>query len=96
LFGTLLSELHAMQRKPAMGEPHLVVTLAGHAVRGTWEEILLQLKAADREWADGSIYEFMLSQARRGQAETGVVIPTTDAEAFIRGSAEAGVLRIES
>ena len=37
---------------------------------------------------------YMNSLARRGQAETGVVIPTTDAEAFIRGSAEAGVLRI--
>jgi tetratricopeptide (TPR) repeat protein len=96
LFGTLLSELHAMQRKPGLGGPHVVVTLSGHAVRGTWDEILLQLKAADREWAEGSLHEFMLNQARRGQAETGVVIPTTDAEAFIRGSAEAGVLRIVS
>mgnify|MGYP003400354821 CR=1 FL=1 len=38
--------------------------------------------------------EFMASLARRGRTETGVVIPTTDAEAFIRGSAQAGVLRI--
>ena len=37
---------------------------------------------------------FMAYLAKRGQAETGVVIPVTDAEAFIRGSAEAGVLRI--
>ncbi len=96
LFGTLLSELHAMQRRPTLGESHLVVTLSGHSLRGTWEEILLQLKAADREWAEGSLREFMLNQARRGQAETGVVIPTTDAEAFIRGSAAAGVLRIVS
>jgi hypothetical protein len=36
----------------------------------------------------------MAGLARRGRAETGVVIPVTDAEAFIRGSAEAGVLRI--
>jgi hypothetical protein len=36
----------------------------------------------------------MAGQARRGQTETGIVIPVTDAEAFIRGSAEAGVLRI--
>ena len=96
LFGTLLSELHAMQKRPQQGESHLVVTLLGHAIRGTWDEILLQMKAADREWAHGSLDDFMLSQARRGQAETGVVIPTTDAEAFIRGSAEAGVLRIVS
>ncbi len=94
LFGTLLSELHAMQKRPQQGESHLVVTLAGQSVRGTWDEILVQLKDADREWAHGSVDDFMMSQARRGQAETGVVIPTTDAEAFIRGSAEAGVLRI--
>jgi hypothetical protein len=52
------------------------------------------MKAADREWAQGSLSDFMASLARRGQAETGIVIPTTDAETFIRGSAEAGVLRI--
>ena len=94
LFGTLLSELHAMQKKPGHAEAHLVVTLAGQPIRGNWEEILLQMKAADRDWASGSLTDFMASLARRGQAETGVVIPTTDAEAFIRGSAEAGVLRI--
>jgi hypothetical protein len=94
LFGTLLSELHAMQKKPGQGESHMVMTLAGHSIRGTWEEILQQMKAADREWAQGSMTDFMASLARRGQAETGVVIPTTDPEAFIRGSAEAGVLRI--
>src|SRR6476620_9353289 len=94
LFGTLLSELHAMQKKPGLGESHLVVTLAGQAIRGSWDEILLQMQAADRDWAGGSLSDFMASLARRGQAETGVVIPTTDAEAFIRGSAEAGVLRI--
>jgi Tfp pilus assembly protein PilF len=94
LFGTLLAELHAMQKRPASSGSHQVVTLSGHTLRGSWEEILLQLKAADREWAHGSLTDFMASQARRGQAETGVVIPTTDAEAFIRGSAEAGVLRI--
>jgi hypothetical protein len=94
LFGTLLSELHAMQRKPGQSELHLVMTLAGHSIRGTWDEILIQMKAADRDWAEGSLSDFMASLARRGQTETGIVIPTTTAEAFIRGSAEAGVLRI--
>jgi tetratricopeptide (TPR) repeat protein len=95
LFGTLLSELHAMQRRPGQGDTHQVVTLAGQVLRGTWDEILLQMKAADREWtATGSLTEFMTRQAERGRTETGIVIPTTDAEAFIRGSAEAGVVRI--
>jgi hypothetical protein len=70
------------------------MTLSGYSIRGTWEEILVQMKEADREWAQGSLSDFMASLARRGQTETGIVIPTTDPEAFIRGSAEAGVLRI--
>ena len=83
-----------MHTRPGQGESHLVVTLTGQSIRGSWDEILLQMKAADREWANGSLNDFMTSLARRGHAETGVIIPTTDAEAFIRGSAEAGVLRI--
>ncbi len=94
LFGTLLGELHAMQKRPGAPEGHQVVTLSGQAIKGTWDEILVQMKAADREWANGSLGDFMASLARRGQAETGVIIPTTNAEAFIRGGAEAGVLRI--
>ena len=35
LFGTLLSELHAMQKQPGQGESHQVVTLAGQTIRGT-------------------------------------------------------------
>lgn len=94
LFGTLLTELHAMQQKHGQGQTHHVTTLSGLSFRGTWEEILLQLKAADREAMHASLPDFMASHARRGRTETGVVIPTTSAEAFIQGSAQAGVLRI--
>lgn len=95
LFGTLLSELHAMQRRPGGGaDAHIVTTLAGHALRGTWDEILSQLKESDAAWAHATMAEFMAGLARMGRTETGIVIPVTDAEAFIRGSAEAGVVRI--
>jgi Tfp pilus assembly protein PilF len=94
LFGTLVTELHAMQRRPQHGDSHLIATLSGTTFKGTWEEILLQMKEADIEWAGASMADYMSSLARRGQAETGVIIPLTDPEAFIRGSAEAGVLRI--
>lgn len=95
LFGTMQTELQQMLRKPGhRPEVHQVGTLAGQMVRGTWDEILTQLKASDRLAAAQSVVEFMAGQAERGKQETGVVIPTTDAEAFIRGSAEAGVLRI--
>ncbi len=95
LFGTMLTELQQMQRKPGQRlDLHQVATLSGQLLRGTWDEILLQLKAADRTAVDLSVSEFMEGQALRGKHETGVVIPVSSAEAFIKGAAEAGVLRI--
>ena len=94
LFGTLLTELQAMQKRPLPAGTHTIATLSGRTIRGTWDEILDEMKRAEREWADAPLSEFMADLARRGAAETGVVIPTTDAEAFMRGSARAGVVRI--
>jgi hypothetical protein len=36
----------------------------------------------------------MQQEARRGFSLTGILIPAGDAESFIRGSADAGLLRI--
>lgn len=94
LFGTMLSDLTSMQRRPTASDQHLVVTLAGLNLRGTWEEILAQFKAADRGAAGDSLADFMAGMARRGRREMGVQIPVTDPEAFLKGSAEAGALRI--
>lgn len=95
LFGTMLTELQQMQRRPGVRvDHHQVATLGGHHLRGTWEEILDQLKATDRAGSGQSMTEFMRGWALRGKHETGVTIPVTDPEAFIAGAAEAGVLRI--
>jgi Tfp pilus assembly protein PilF len=95
LFGTMLTELQQMQRRPGVRpDLHQVTTLGGHQLRGTWEEILDQLKAADQAAAAQTMSDFMANLAVRGKRETGVTIPTTTAEAFIQGAAEAGVLRI--
>ncbi len=95
LFGTMLTELQQMQRRPGQRpDLHQVATLAGATIKGTWEEILLQLKAADRTGSGQSVTEFMEGQALRGKHETGISIPCTTPEAFIKGAAEAGVLRI--
>jgi tetratricopeptide (TPR) repeat protein len=95
LFGAMLTDLHAMQRRPPLGgSQHVVVTLSGHTLRGSWDEILEQLRAAEPATARDSLADFMAHLARQGHQETGVVIPLTDAEAFLRGSAQAGVVRI--
>lgn len=94
LFGTMLSDLNSMQRRPAAPDQHAAVTLQGQLLRGTWEEILAQFQAAERGAGQGSLADFMAGIAARGRREMGVRIPVTDAEAFLRGSAEAGALRI--
>lgn len=97
LFGTLMREIPGMQRRPPadpVAGAHVIETLGGLSLRGSWDELLLQLQAVEGAWADGTVTEFMQAYARRGAAETGVRIPITTAEAFLRGSAEAGVIRI--
>jgi Flp pilus assembly protein TadD len=95
LFGVLHSDPQQMLRKPGLRpDHHQVSTLSGQVLRGTWEEILEQLRVSDRAGYGQTLREFMDGLARHGKQETGVTIPVTDAEAFIRGSAEAGVLRI--
>ncbi len=97
MFGTLLAELQGMKTRPSPGEGreiHRVSTVSGATYVGTWEEIVRQMKDDAGEWADGSLEQYMAATARRGRRETGMAIPATDPESFIRGSAEAGLLRI--
>ncbi len=97
MFGTLLAELQGMKARPSPGEGqeiHRVSTVSGATYVGTWEEIVRQMKADAGEWARGSVEQYMAATARRGRRETGVAIPATDPESFLRGSADAGLLRI--
>ena len=92
LFSTLLMELEGMRRR-ATGT-HRVSTPTGENYHGTWEEIVLQMRLDDTEWSGRSLVGYMEHVSRRNAAETGVVIPVTDAEAFVRGVAAAGLLKI--
>jgi tetratricopeptide (TPR) repeat protein len=99
LFSVLLSDL--AERKRETGEPridvveHRVVTVSdGQEYAGSWERIVRAMRDANRAFSGRSVQEFMATEARRGYSLTGVKIPTSDAESFIRGSADAGLLRI--
>jgi tetratricopeptide (TPR) repeat protein len=93
LFGTLLTELHGM-RVAGKGDVHRVSTAAGVTYVGTWEEIVRQMKDDAAEYATGSLEDYMTASAQRGSRQTGIAIPATDPESFLKGSAEAGLLRI--
>ena len=92
LFGALLGDLAAKQSPPGPG--HEVSTRDGRAFSGTWEEIVRQLRDSNAAFAGRSLHEFMQTEARRHHSLTGVKISSTDYESFIRGSANAGLLRI--
>jgi len=92
LFGTLLTELQGMKNKGF--EVHRVSTVSGATYIGTWEEIVRQMKDDAAEWVAGSLEEYMEASAKRWRKQTGVAIPATDPESFLRASADAGVLRI--
>jgi tetratricopeptide (TPR) repeat protein len=89
LFGTLLSSL-ADQRQ---GAEHQVIAPDGSRFAGSWDDIVRRLRDETGNPTD-SVREFMDVVSKHGFRQTGVRIPTNDAESFIRGSAIAGLLRI--
>jgi tetratricopeptide (TPR) repeat protein len=89
LFGSLLSSL-AEQRQ---GLEHQVIAPDGSRFAGSWDDIVRRLRDETGNPTD-SVREFMDVVSKHGFRQTGVRIPTNDAESFIRGSAIAGLLRI--
>ena len=91
LFGTLLSGL--ADQKEEETATHQIVARDGTKFVGSWEEIVLRMRDALGD-PTNTMQDYMRRAARRGFRETGVPIPTDDAERFIKGSADAGLLRI--
>jgi tetratricopeptide (TPR) repeat protein len=101
LFGTLLSNLaDAKTGDDAASESseldvHEILTPEGMQFTGTWEGIVRSMKAEDMEaLQDRTVAEFMVRVSKRAYRETGVRVPHDEAELFVRGIAEAGLLRI--
>ena len=103
LFGTLLSSLADSRAEDGVGAEarevdlgdHSILTREGRELTGSWEEIVRSMRDADTDAAqDGSLREYMMRIARRTYRETGVRVPSHDVELFVRGNADAGILRI--
>jgi Flp pilus assembly protein TadD len=93
LFTNLLADLAERRHGEEISE-HSVLTSDGAEFRGSWDRIVRAMKEANAMMTGRSVQEFMATEARRGYSLTGVKIPTHDAESFLRGSADAGLLRI--
>lgn len=87
-FGTLLSTL---VEHDTVTE-HRIIDARGRQYAGSWEEIVRRMR--DEDGVTHTVQEWMAHQAQRVQTARGIEIPTHDAESFLRGSANAGLLRI--
>lgn len=76
----------------ADGGTHRVIMRDGSAFEGSWEEIVQALR--DARDAGRPLDEYMAIEARRFYGATGMRVASHAPEAFIRGSADAGMLRI--
>jgi len=92
LFGALLSDL--ADRRQDEPVEHRIMLNDGRVFAGSWDRIVRLMRDASKSMSGRSLQEFMATEARRGYSLTGVKIPTVDAESFIRGSADAGLLHI--
>ncbi len=90
LFGSLLTGLADSKTE----EYHHIVSSDGTAFRGSWDEIVTNMRDADAEVMGHTVEEYMQRTARRVLTQTGIQLPSHDAESFIRASARAGLLRI--
>ena len=91
LFGSLL---HGLVDNRKDEESHHVVASDGTPFRGSWDEIVTGMRDSDAEVAGHTVEEYMQRTARRVLIQTGIQLPSHDAESFVRASARAGLLRI--
>ena len=94
LFGALLTDLAEHKREGDVGMMTHRIVRDGREYTGSWEQIVRAMRDANSQYHGRSLQEYMQTEARRGFSITGITIPTADAESFIRGSADAGLLRI--
>jgi len=71
---------------------HRVIMRDGTVFEGSWEEIVQALR--DAHDAGRPLDEYMALEARRFYGATGTRVASHAPEAFLRGSADAGMLRI--
>jgi Flp pilus assembly protein TadD len=74
---------------------HRVCTADGEVFMGTWEQIVVRMRDTLSDPTE-PVSTFMSRAAERVRKLTGCALPCTDAEAFLRGSARIGLLRIEA
>jgi tetratricopeptide (TPR) repeat protein len=93
IFGALLTGLAGHEEHEGASR-HQVVGGDGTNYEGSWEAIVTRMRDADGGEGSTTLEDYMKGRARSVFRQTGVQLPSHDAESFLRASARAGLLRI--
>ena len=89
------SQLELFERQHAGAVAVVTIRLAdGRLIRGTWHEIVRQMRD-HAGFSHESVGAYMRRMAERWHEQSGVEIPFTGPEAFLRAAAAARLLRLE-
>jgi len=93
-FGYDPSQLELFERAQS-GDTKVVRLNDGHQIRGTWVEIVRQMRD-QAGFSHETLPQYMRRLAERWHEQVGIEIPFTDPEAFLRTAARAGLVRLET
>lgn len=98
LFGALLSDLAEHRSDESRRGAEVIahrVQVEDRTFDGSWVDIVRKMRdAAEAAHSGQTLDDYMVTESRRAFSRSGARIPTDDPESFIRGSADAGLLRI--
>ncbi len=89
------SQLELFERPAEGGDgPHLIRMADGHLLRGSWHEIVRQMRD-QAGFSYETVTHYMRRLAERWHEQSGVEIPFTDPESFLRAAVAAGLVHLE-
>jgi len=88
-------QLELFDRRRGDDHPHRIRLSDGHQFRGTWLEIVRQMRD-HAGFSHETVSQYMRRLAERWHEQSGVEIPTFDPQAFLRAAVEAGLIHLEA
>jgi len=88
------SQLELFERERQEAREHIVRLADGHRFQGTWREIVRQMRD-HAGFSHETLGLYMRRMAERWREQSGVEIPFTDPEPFLRAALESGMVYLE-
>lgn len=88
------SQLELFDGGETAGGSHAIRLSDGHLLRGSWHEIVRQMRD-QAGFSHETITHYMRRLAERWHEQSGVEIPFTDPESFLRAAVAAGLVHLE-